>query len=377
MIRNRISFLKDGLRTRTRRWRGWRDFTVTETTEEADGIKSFALSPSDGGDVAPHRAGQFLTVRVPLATGPVVRCWSLSDYQETGTARYRLTVKDTAGSGASTWMHSIVKPGDRLAIRPPAGRFVLERGSFYRVVLISAGIGVTPLLSMLKAHAARGDEAPPLVWIHATRSGATHAFRAEIDSLIAGNPNFSKLIYYSAPEAGDRHGRDYDHAGRLTEDGLTALLENTHTIAPFGRSVELGGEHSEFYVCGPRPFEQMVRGALARAGVAPGNIRAETFGVSLRPAQIAPTVEFADIHFRRSRLSARWAADDDLTLLEFAESLGLAPESGCRMGTCQTCETSVLQGEVRYDVEPRVSPPAGRALLCCSRPNSAALELDL
>jgi ferredoxin-NADP reductase/MOSC domain-containing protein YiiM len=376
-IRHRVSQLRDGRRGRRERWQGWRPFTVSAVTEEACAIRSFHLRPCDGGTVPPYRAGQFLAVRLPPEAGGAVRCWSLSDYDEEDGDGYRLTIKRTAPDGASAWMHRFAEPGVQLMLRAPAGRFVLERGSFFRAVLISAGIGMTPLLAMLKAHAARGPQAPPLLWLHCTRSGRTHSLRGEIDRLIAANPNFRQMITYSAPDPHDRLGVDYHHAGRLTPATLTALVTAPQRIAPFGRSIELGGEHSDFYLCGPPDFETMVRAVLAAAGVAPANIRTESFGATAARALTEPVVESAQVQFRRSGANGQWRAEQDLTLLEFAEQLGLAPEFGCRMGNCQSCETAILEGAVVYDPDPVASAAPGRVLLCCARPKTALLVLDL
>jgi ferredoxin-NADP reductase/MOSC domain-containing protein YiiM len=285
-IRYRISVLTDGARTRDGGWPGWRDFVVTRTEAVAEDVRSFHLAPADGGPIAPYRAGQFLTVKLPLDSGEAIRCWSLSDYAETPGPTYRLTVRRTRAKGASSWLHEQARPGTRLALRAPVGRFMLDRGGFSRVVLISAGIGVTPLIAMLRAHAARSD-APPLLWIHVTRSGATHALRDEAAAVLAAGGDFTRLVHYTQPGPEDRPGRDFDRAGRPDPAAIAELVARPYTIRPFGREVELPGVLSDAYLCGPPGFETAIRAALEQAGVAP-QATGPTRPRSSRPRSASP-----------------------------------------------------------------------------------------
>jgi ferredoxin-NADP reductase len=330
-----------------------------ERIQQAEDIQSFRLEAADGQPRAPARAGQFLTLQLPLAT----RCWSISDYQETPTS-YRLTIK--RGAEASSWMHRAA-PGTRVMARPPRGKFALSRSGFLRVVLISAGVGVTPMISMLRAHLQRGDEATPLLWIHCARSGRHSPHREEIQQLLSTGPNITRLVYYSQPEPGDH----YDRAGRLTAEQLKSIIQDPYTTRLFGREIELGGEHSEFYVCGPADFEAMVRSALE--GVA--SVRSESF--SNLVGLVEPTLESAEVFFKRSGVSAVWSREGNQTLLELAEHHSIDAPFGCRVGSCQTCATGLLQGEVDYATPPADLLPAGVVLLCCSRPATPRIELDL
>jgi uncharacterized protein len=372
MVRNRIAQLTEGVRCRKGRWAGWRPFTVVDIVQESAEVRSLRLQPTDGAELAEFRAGQFLTVRMQVAAREVVtRTWSLSDYEEGGSA-YRLTVRLTGGRGSS-YLHHSVTVGDVVQARCPAGDFILDRSTIFRVALISAGIGVTPMLAMLKAHARR-DEPPPLLWIHSTRSGDTHVLRTEAEKLLRSHLRFQSHITYTAPRRQDIRGLQYDEAGRLTPERLIRLFGSSYFCSPFGRSIELPAQAGLFYICGPTAFTAWVRDALIDFGVDATAIRAEHFG---RPVSAARTIECCQVTFSRSGRSAIWQADRDISLLELAEESGIEAASSCRAGSCHTCETRLLAGEVSYALEPPLPPQEGRVLICCARPATAALALDL
>jgi len=363
LLQRRISGIRDAQRQRTAQWTGWREFVITERTQQAEDIQSFRLEPADREPLAPARAGQFLTLQLPQAT----RSWTISDYQDAPTS-YRLTIKRSAF--ASSWMHTNAAPGTRVLALPPMGKFALNRAGFLRVVLISAGVGVTPMISMLQAHLERSD-APPLLWIHCARSGRYSPHREEIQQLLSKNPKITRLIYYSQPEPSDRLGCDYDRAGRLTAEDLKSIIQEPYTTTLFGREIELGGEHSEFYVCVPVGFEATMRTALE--GVA--SLRSESFTNLGTPVESA--LQSAEVFFKRSGISAFWNREGNPTLLELAESHSIDAPYGCRVGSCQTCATGLLQGEVDYAMSPADLVPAGAVLLCCARPATSRIELDL
>lgn len=379
MIRKRVARIDDQADARRDRWTGWRSFEVERVVAEAREVKSFHLRPVDGGPLAPSLAGQFLTVRLPRspASSPdesdIVRTWSLSDHDVNGGA-YRLTVKRLAGGAGSGALHAIA-PGTQLEARPPAGRFTLDRSGFLRLNLISAGIGVTPMLAMLKAHVARADEVPPVQWLQVVRDGASHAL-AEETRLALDRPQFERHVFYTMPGSDDVVGRDYDHAGRPTPERLEAILRSDYVLNPFGRDIDLPGENGDFYICGPADFEAIVREVLGRMGVPEAFIRSEAFAAPARSGEAAP-VASARVLFTASGREAEWTAEDDLTLLELAEACGLAPANSCRMGNCQTCEAKLVSGAVAYDPTPVVEAAPGRVLVCCARPASGVVELAL
>lgn len=375
MLRQRINALADRQSLAVGRWQGWRPFVVTRTQREARATRSFWMTPADGGPIAGYRAGQHLVVRLPDDAGGHVRTWSISDHGGDSHS-YRLSIKHEADGSASAWMNETLEPGAALMARPPTGRFTIDRAGVLRIVMISAGIGVTPLVAMLKAHAAGGADAPPLLWLHVARSGADHVLAREVDAILARLPSAERHIYYTRPDPDDVQGRDYDHGGRLDVPRLTALLAQDYALNPFGRTIELPGDQSDFYICGPRRFEEMVRTALADAGVEPGRIRSENFRPAAQPDTATDTPECAQILFARSGRSLRWDRDDGRSLLEVAETAGLTPDSGCRMGSCGSCAVGLIGGKIGYRFAPAADPGPGRILLCCSEPASKAVTLD-
>jgi ferredoxin-NADP reductase len=267
-----------------------------------------------------------------------------------------------------------MRVGDTVEIRSPQGSFTLDRATPFRVVLVSAGIGVTPLLSMLKAHARRPDP-PPLLWIHSARDGATHALRSDAERVLGSNSLFRSHIVYTAPRSEDRPGVDFHSRGRLTQAQLGELLGTSYLCRPFGREIEIPSYAGAFYICGPRPFEQMVHAALINLGVPAAHIQSEQFG--RRTADTASGLERAEVRFVRSGKVAEWTTDGDLSLLDLAELQDIDAAFSCRSGTCHTCAVRICRGAVRYALSPAVPPALGEALICCARPDSSTLELDL
>jgi ferredoxin-NADP reductase len=252
---------------------------------------------------------------------------------------------------------------------------MLDRSGFTRVVLISAGVGATPLLAMLKAHAERGAAAPPLLWLHVARNIASEIHRTEVDEILASNAGFRRLVFHTDPGKRERQGHDYDQPGRPDRATFTSLTTEEYTLSPMGRCFTLQGVHSDFYICGPDTFQAAVREALRGAGVAAASLRSERFAPA-RTAQGQPAIANATVSLARSGRTLTWGETPDQTLLELMEAHGLRPEHGCRMGTCGSCETGLLAGSVCYDNDPAYQPAAGRILPCCSRPASAMLRLD-
>jgi uncharacterized protein len=375
MLSHRIVHLTDGARVRRGRWAGWRRFQVADARAETADVRSYLLRSVDDEPIAEYRAGQFLSIRFTTTGGHLIsRPWSLSDYEEGGRS-YRLTIRHSIDGWGSGHMHTRVRVGDELEVRSPAGSFVLDRSTLFRVTLISAGIGITPLVSMLKAHACRTDMSP-LVWIHSTRNASAYALRGDVDRLLRANPSFRSLVLYTVPRPEDRVGVDYHQQGRLTPERLTSFLGESYRCSPFGRDIELPSQTGLFYICGPTAFERDIRAALLAWGVDPLSIHSEHFTPAGAPAA-ASIQSTCTVKFVRSRKEAVWTHDNDLSLLELAEANGLEPPSSCRVGSCHTCENTLLAGNVTYDRAPEVPPAPGRVLICCARPNTDVVELDL
>lgn len=251
-------------------WLGWRDFVVDRVERESEVISSFYLKPADGGGVILHKPGQFLTFRLDLpGHGLVKRNYSISSAPN--AEGYRISVKrEPAPEGqpealpglASGWLHAHARPGTVLQVAPPAGEFVLEAQAEGPVVLVSGGVGLTPMVSMLETIAANNDGRPTW-YVHAARSGRVHAMGERVRRLAAGAPNISLRSFYETPGVEDVQGRDFDEQGLITVDWLKA---NT----PF--------DQASFYLCGPRPFLRALVKGLSAAGVPADRIRYEFFG---------------------------------------------------------------------------------------------------
>jgi ferredoxin-NADP reductase/MOSC domain-containing protein YiiM/ferredoxin len=351
-------------------WPGFRPLRVAEVRAESATISSFHLVPTDDAPFGPKAAaGQYLTVRVRPAAdaSSLTRSYSLSDVP--GERGYRISVK--RDGAASRYLHERVKIGDLLDVAAPRGGFVL-RGGTRPVVLISAGVGATPVLGMLHA-LVREHSTRPVWWLHGARNRGEHAFAAEVDALLAALPESHRLVAYSQPGPGDALGSDYDASGRLD----LASLERANVPTD-----------ADYYLCGPDTFMRAMGAALAHRGVQPDRIATETFGaIPVHASGIVSTGDQAPhppdgppgtgpaVTFARSDLAVAW--DDRYpSLLDLAEACNVPVGFGCRTGVCHNCESGLLAGVVSYRIEPLEPPPGGRILACCTRPASE-VTLDL
>jgi ferredoxin-NADP reductase/MOSC domain-containing protein YiiM/ferredoxin len=353
-------------------WRGFRPLKVVATRQESQEVRSFELATQDGSSLPASLAGQYVIVKVrPAADGPAAaRNYSLCGPPDART--YRIGVKNEGG-GVSAFLHGHVQVEDILEISAPRGAFTLKAGTT-PIVLLSAGVGVTPLLAMLHA-AASSDGASPrdVWWIHTARNTAYHSFASEARTLIAGLKQGHHRTIYSRPGEADRLGVDYDIKGHLAVPLLS----------------ELGVPQSaDFYLCGPGRFLEEIDAALAGWGVEPGHVHKEAFGPAAArtpgvvdaPDQsphlpIGPEGSGPLVTFARSRIAARWDLRFN-SLLELAEACSVPVRWSCRTGVCHNCESGLIDGSLRYSPEPIDPPAEGIALICCSSPVSD-IELDL
>lgn len=243
-------------------WNGWRDFVVREKVRESEVITSFVLVPADGGAVMRHKPGQYLTFWLEIpGQPPLKRNYSISSAP--GEAHYRISVKREAQGTASCWLHDVAEPGTVLKVSAPAGEFFLPERPERPVVLLSGGVGQTPMLSMLGA-VAKAQPDVPVHFVHGALSGATHALGAEARALAATGP-FGVTTFYETPRVQDRKGTDFDFEGRIGLDWLGA-----HTPVA----------EADYYLCGPREFLRAYVGGLASLGVPASRIHYEFFGPS-------------------------------------------------------------------------------------------------
>ena len=352
-------------------WPGFRPLAVTGFSRESETVVSVHLAEPAGGSVPVALPGQFLTLRLrPDPAGrPLLRSYSLSG--PPGAPEYRISVKREEYGAGSQFLHTRVRVGDLLEVAAPRGTFTLSPGQA-PVLLISAGVGATPVLAMLHALAA-ARSSQDIWWLHGARGRADEPFAAESRSLLAALSRAHRHICYSSPGPDDVQGRDYDTAGRLSAPVLAAL--------------DLPGD-ADAYLCGPPAFMADVSAALAATGIQAARIHTEVFGAQaaqtpgIAPAAArpphAPVGQPSSgplVAFARSDLNVRW--DPDYTsLLEFAEACDVPVRWSCRTGVCHTCESTVISGAVSYAPDPVDDPAEGSALICCSQPLDD-LVLDL
>jgi ferredoxin-NADP reductase/MOSC domain-containing protein YiiM/ferredoxin len=352
-------------------WPGFRRLTVTAITRESDSVISIRLEDRDGARLPAARPGQYLTLRVQPdeRQRPILRNYSMSGPPDAGY--YRISVKREFDGAASGYLHTRLAAGDQLDVAAPRGTFILQR-SHAPVLLISAGIGATPVLAMLQALAEQHSDRE-IWWLYGAQNGRNHSFAAEARALLASLPNVQTQVCYSSPGPDDHEGRDFDHAGRLT-GSLLAELEPP--------------QDAEAYLCGPAPFMDEISAGLAALGVDASQIHTEPFGpapgvtpgIAATPTRAphppagcpgsGPTIEFA-----RSNLAIPWSSDYT-NLLELAEACDVPVRWACRTGVCHTCETPVIAGNVEYSPDPVELPTDGSALICCSQPHDDVV-LDL
>ncbi len=355
-------------------WEGWRPFRVAAIVDEARDVKSFYFSPVDGRPLSPFAPGQFLTFRLPLPGGgtPLVRCYSLSDRPREDF--YRCTIKrvtakrvvapearpELPGGRGSGFFHNHVRVGDVIDVRAPGGTFLLDAAASDPIVLIGAGIGITPLVSMLDAilHINPKREVYALLGF---RNGRDHPFREWLNKLVQEHPNVHLHVSYSAPDTSDVLYRDYNHGGRMT-------IERVREILP--------SNNYKFYVCGPGPMMEALVPALWAWGVPESHVFFEAFGPasvqSVSHKQVAS--EPCEVQFERSDRTVMWDGTIG-SLLEFGEAAGIAMPSGCRAGSCGECLTAIKSGGVLPIKSPGVPVPPGHCLTCISVP-AGALMLD-
>ena len=374
LLRNKLFQIQDQERTFSNRWQGWREFKVDEIIRETDEIKSFILTSQDEQPLAPYRAGQFLTVQLPDNTeSPLIRVWSLSDY-ENKPDHYRLSIKKEPQGTGSVFMHERINPGSSLLIKPPLGRFVLDRSGFKPILLIAGGIGITPLLAMLKAHITRGETRPPLYFIHCCRNRAAQPFRSELDQIAIAH-DIPMLHVYDQPTAVDRKESDYQAEGFLNMAHINALTEGCHIIHG-GKRINMPLVEFDIYMCGPSIFRDILYKELTSAGANPERIFQESFLTNSGSQQYGQ-INHATVVFSKARKTVQWTAGEDLTLLELAEAAGLSPGNACRMGVCQSCSVGLEEGTVHYDFRLTHQPGENQVLLCSAKPASGRVVLAL
>ena len=351
-------------------WPGFRQMRVANIKKESESVTSFVLSPVDAQPLSLVQAGQFVVLRLLVDPGkpPVLRSYSLSDLP--AADHFRISVKSELNGIGSSFLCNRTQSGDRLDVSAPRGSFTLRPG-VGPVVLLSAGVGATPVMSMLHTLAAERSQRE-IWWIYGARNGVEHPFAEESRSLLKQLSRGKKYIVYSRPAANDQVGADFDAPGHID----AALLE------------KIGVSHgSDFYLCGPTSFLQSMRDGLRNWGVLAENVHTEVFGsldaITPGMAQVVHTPHLPQgpagsgppVSFARSGITVAWDPKF-ASLLELAEACDVPVRWSCRAGVCHTCMTGLIGGSITYNPEPLEMPAPGNALVCCSQP-SAGVTLDL
>ncbi|MFD3928203.1 MOSC domain-containing protein [Streptomyces sp. NPDC058614] len=361
-------------------WSGDRALVVTARRQEAAEVVSFDLADPDGERLPDFQAGQFLTLslEVPGTDKPVVRTYTLAGRSEDGRG-YRIAVKrepapaaspDVPAGVASGHLHAGVEEGAKLLARSPRGRFVVRPGD-RPVVLVSAGIGITPMLAMLGQLAEpEGESGRPVVFVHGARSSRELAFGSYVRGLVASGERLRSHLMFSRPGAEDVLGRDFDEAGRLTPAALERILPSLE---------------ADYYLCGPADFmADMVTGLTGR-GVPEDRVHFEFFGAARSlfgdadggtgPVAVDAEGRPIVVAFARSGIAVEWR-ENTFSLLALAEQAGLRPEASCRTGLCGTCVSRIDDGEVEYAIDPMDGVQPGQVTVCCARPTTSVM-IDL
>ncbi len=377
-------------------WQGFRAFKVHRKVMEdaAQSVCSLYLVPEDGEPLPTFLPGQFLTFRLDAPTTgganekpsgtaeQIIRCYSLSDAPTPDY--YRISVKrvlpptgrDVPPGRSSSFIHDQVANGSRLQVRAPAGHFHIDR-SIVPVVLIAGGIGITPLLSMLNWSLI--EQPGREIWLfYGVRNASEAVMTAHLEALAAAHSNFHLRCCWSDALPEDVAGRDNTRCGRINVDLLR---------------VELPLKPYHFYICGPTPMMASLVPALGDWGVSDARIHFEAFGPasiqrkqeaansggkpvgSPAPSAVAtaPGAESENaivVTFAKSGKQLPWQPAKG-TLLVFAEANGISVDSGCRAGSCGTCQTTIREGEVAYRQQPDYDPDPGSCLICCCAPKTS------
>jgi MOSC domain-containing protein YiiM/ferredoxin-NADP reductase len=354
---------------------GFAPLRVVRIARESEDVLSLSFEPTSARPLAVPLPGQFVVLRLQPTPGgpPIFRSYSLSG--RPSSERYRVSVKIEPDGRAGAFLSQRLREGDVLDVSSPRGAFVLRPGPG-PVVLVSAGIGATPVLAMLHSLATT-PRSREVWWLYGARNRETHPFGAEVQELLRAAGRSRSHVAYSRPSAAEKPGEHFDAAGHLALATFEALG------VP---------KAADFYLCGPTRFLDDLQAGLGAWGVPRDRIHSETFagGASMTPgvvgaARRAPHVPAGAspdagtgplVSFARSGLVVRAGSPQYGTLLELAEASDVPVRWSCRTGVCHSCECGIISGAVRYAPEPLEPPSQGNALICCSRPQGDVV-LDL
>jgi ferredoxin-NADP reductase len=339
----------------------WRPFTVLETVHESTTIRSFILAPGDGSGLVTYQAGQYLPIRVRPAgwAEPATRTYTLSDASNGRT--YRISVKREGNGGCSDYLHDHIGVGDTIETLAPRGAFVFNEAAGRPLALISAGVGITPVIAMLNSQLVNDGRTllhKPIYFIHSAINSKHRAFAGHLAKKAELHANLFLHMVFSRPSEDDVLGKTHHSEGYIDRTLLRRVL-------PL--------DDYEVYLCGPPGFMQSLYDALLSLGVRDSRIHLESFGPASVSRRIEKTAEADNsegvvVAFAKSGKTAIWRPKAG-SLLELAEANGLQPLYACRSGSCGTCVTRVVKGEVDYTEPPAHDVEPGEALICIAHPH--------
>jgi ferredoxin-NADP reductase len=343
---------------------GFRRLAVTAIDQESADVLSLTMRSTDSRPLRTALPGQYVVLRLERSAGspPLFRSYSLSG--PPSQEQYRISVKIEPNGAGGTYLRDAVRVGNVLDVSEPRGSFILDSGE-RPVVLVSAGIGATPVLAMLHS-LATAHSTRQVLWLYGTRDREHHPFAAEVRRLIVSLSNSRSVVCYSRPGTGDKMPEDFNTAGHLSQ----TVFDNVGIP-----------RDADVYLCGPVPFMAEMKKALALSGVAPQRIHVELFNGSepMTPGVVgaeirAPHVPEHDtgtgvlVSFARSGIAAHWNASAYESILELAEACDVPVRWSCRTGVCHSCESGLVSGTVVYGPQPLEKPADGNLLVCCSQP---------
>ena len=361
-----------------------REYRVFKIVDESQAIRSFYLEPLNGAGLPAHEAGQHLPIELSLPGHPFPSKRTYTISNAPNGSYLRLSIKREEGDGdnaspgiVSNFFHNSIDVGHTIRATDPQGEFVLEPRSNRPIVLISAGVGITPMIAFLdeRLRNAGNNGNDQTIWfIHGNRNSAQHGFREYLQRQAKRHPWLRLYTLYSRPLPSDQEGEHFDATGHVNATVLKTLL-------PL--------DDYEFYYCGPKPFMASMNQALRSLGTRKERVHYEYFGspatrsVPDDSGNDDEAMRSIQVEFRLSGIEAHWTPSLG-SLLEFAEHEGLSPPYSCRSGSCHTCLTPIVSGEIEYAQEPASGHPDDGVLICCAIPrlpvagsSTSRLVLDL
>jgi len=333
----------------------FRSFYISQIVQESDTIKSFYLKPKDGQALKSYLPGQFISLKITSKEGEIIsRNYTLSDAPNEDY--YRLTIKRETFGKVSRHFHDHLNRGDEILISKPMGDFHLDVTTEKPIVLLSGGVGITPMMSMLE-HISKNQTERKVNFIHSSLNKAVQPFFNRLKELKQQHAQLDLSLFHSNPLNDEQEGIDYDFAGLVIRETLTNIVDRENA----------------YFLCGPVGFMEAMYNHLINLNVAETDIFYEFFGegktLGTKPVFKDSNSAELKVSFTRSEVETNWSYDAQ-NILELAEANGLNPANSCRMGTCSTCESTLVSGSIEYDPEPFMEESEGKIFICCAKPTS-------